>query len=180
MSSRSVYLSQVQARTSNASPETIAAKTVHSHSAAHITRNRATRSNSVARRASDSAVRTRVRKTSPEARAYPGEVSGHRRARLGLASVGIALALLAGCTIGDGEGARYTGRVVRVSGSQVCVGPNTSSPTNTCGSVPPGFSRLPQVGQCMSLFAHVHGRKLSWTNDSLNLAVPDNACGSRG
>jgi hypothetical protein len=95
-----------------------------------------------------------------------------------LATALATLAFVTGCTLGDGEGGRYTGRVVSISGSQLCVGPNTSSPTTTCGSIPSGFSTLPTAGQCVSLFAHIqdHGERLSWTKTSLKLVVPDRYC----
>jgi hypothetical protein len=82
------------------------------------------------------------------------------------------------CTVGDGEGPRYTGRVTRVSPQEICVGPSTSSRTETCGSVPAGFTDLPRVGQCVSLFPRVsdHGRHLTWTTTSLRLTVRDSEC----
>jgi hypothetical protein len=102
-----------------------------------------------------------------------------REMRIGVLTGTLAtLALIAACTFGDGEGGRYTGRVVSISGSQLCVGPNTSSPTDTCGSMPAGFSNVPRIGQCVSLFAHVHdhGKRLSWTKTSLKFIVPDRYC----
>ena len=94
--------------------------------------------------------------------------------------VALIALLVTSCAQGDGEGPRYIGRVVSVSGSQLCVGPNSSSPTGTCGSIPSGLSGLPRVGQCVSLFGHVHdhGTTISWTKTSLKLVVADSECNS--
>ena len=94
----------------------------------------------------------------------------------------VAGVVLAGCTLGDGEGPRYTGRVSRVSGDRLCVGPNTSSPRETCGVLPAGFSQVPAVGHCVSLFAHFteDGTRLTWTVDSLRLKVADRRCPKAG
>jgi hypothetical protein len=87
-------------------------------------------------------------------------------------------ALLLSCTFGEGEGARYIGRVVSVNRRQLCVGPNTSSPTGTCGFIPRGVTSLPQVGECVSLFARSvdHGTKLLWTRLSLSRRIDDEEC----
>lgn len=61
------------------------------------------------------------------------------------------LLALGACTVGDGEGARYIGRVVSVTPARVCVGPSSSAPGTTCGAVPDGFDQLPTVGQCVGL-----------------------------
>lgn len=66
----------------------------------------------------------------------------------------IVPALLVSCTIGEGEGPRYTGRVVSVDEHELCLGPNSSSRTGTCGSIPEGATKLPGVGDCVSLFGH--------------------------
>jgi hypothetical protein len=97
-----------------------------------------------------------------------------------MAALLVIVEVAAGCTTGDGEGARYTGRVVSIADSQLCVGPNSSSSTGTCGAIPTGFTQLPRVGQCVSLFAHFddNGTKLTWTTASLKLVVPDNECSS--
>jgi hypothetical protein len=86
--------------------------------------------------------------------------------------------VLTACALGDGEGPRYTGRATSVSPQQICVGPNTSSRTETCGDVPAGFTDLPRVGQCVSLFAHFsdQGRHRTWTETSLQLEVDDSEC----
>ena len=99
-----------------------------------------------------------------------------------LSLVVIASTLLVGCTTGDGEGPRYTSRVVSVSDTRLCVGPNESSPQpRTCGDVPAGFADLPLVGQCVSLFAHFsdQGKRKTWTKTSLQLSVKDSECRSR-
>ena len=82
------------------------------------------------------------------------------------------------CSPRDGEGPRYTGRVTSVSPQRICVGPNTSSSSETCGEVPDGFSDLPRIGQCVSLFAHFsdQGRHRTWSDDSLRLKVKDSEC----
>jgi hypothetical protein len=94
---------------------------------------------------------------------------------------GTVAALLGGCVIGqDGEGPRFTGRVLSLQPHQICIGPNTTRPRTTCGSVPFGISNLPKVGQCVSLFAHTsdRGETLDWTAESLRLVVPDGQCRS--
>lgn len=85
------------------------------------------------------------------------------------------------CSLGDGEGPRYTGRVTSVTSEQICIGPNTSSPAETCGSVPIGFTLLPHVGQCVSLFARFsdEGRHRTWAESSLRLKVDDSVCARR-
>jgi hypothetical protein len=95
-----------------------------------------------------------------------------------LAVGGLALLLCMAVSCGeDGEGPRFTGRVATVSGSQLCVGPSSSSPSITCGSLPSG-APVPRVGQCVSLFAQGSSGKMTWTKASLNLKVPDSDCGS--
>jgi hypothetical protein len=87
--------------------------------------------------------------------------------------------LASGCTLGDGEGGRYTGRVISASSEQICVGPNTSSPDKpTCAQVPPGVTDLPLVGQCVSLFGRSDDgyKTMSWSVESLHLKVEDSAC----
>jgi hypothetical protein len=94
----------------------------------------------------------------------------------------VAAFLLSGCQIGgDGEGPRFTGRVVSVTPHEVCVGPNSTRPRKTCGSVPDGTTDLPSVGQCVSLFAHTsdQGKTLNWTAASLRLTVPTKQCSGR-
>jgi hypothetical protein len=88
---------------------------------------------------------------------------------------------LSGCTLGDGEGPRYIGRVHSVTSSQVCVGPSTSSDRVTCGSAPDEFSPLPRVGQCVGLFpAKVSdGAVVSWSEESLRLHYEDGDCSQR-
>jgi len=89
--------------------------------------------------------------------------------------------LLVSCTIGEGEGARYIGRVVSVHEQELCLGPNSSSPTGTCGSIPQGVTRLPRVGDCVSLFGHPfdHGTKIGWSGSDLSRRIDDKEC-SRG
>lgn len=92
----------------------------------------------------------------------------------------VVLSLCSACTIGDGEGPRWVGRVVSVSPTQVCIGPNTVRTRVTCGSVPEGIKAadLPQVGQCVSLFAHTSDKSktLDWTATSLRLKIDDSKC----
>src|SRR3989442_14308348 len=89
--------------------------------------------------------------------------------------------LLFACTLGEGEGARYIGRVVSVNEHQLSLGPNSSSPTGTCGSIPQGVTRLPRVGDCVSLFGHPfdHGTKTRWSRSDLSRRVDAKEC-SRG
>jgi hypothetical protein len=106
-----------------------------------------------------------------------------RRRRVGIVGLIVAGVVVAGCTFGaDGEGARYTGRVSRISGKLLCVGPNTSSPTETCAGLPAGFRDVPVVGQCVALFAHIGdaGTPQTWTVDSLRLKVADSKCSKVG
>jgi hypothetical protein len=95
--------------------------------------------------------------------------------------VAIAVAATA-CSPGDGEGARYIGRVVSVTSSQVCVGPSSSSSHVTCASAPDGFSPLPKVGQCVGLFpARIsNGHVASWSAASLRLQYQDRDCQGHG
>jgi hypothetical protein len=90
-------------------------------------------------------------------------------------------ASLSGCTVGDGEGPRYTGPVTSVSSTQVCVRASESANKIVCGSVPNDAGELPRVGQCVSLFAHFSdsGRKKTWTATSLHLDVPDKKCSTK-
>jgi hypothetical protein len=77
----------------------------------------------------------------------------------------------------DGEGLRYIGRVTSVSAKQVCVGPVTSSDSETCGLVPDGQLKLPQVGQCVGLFAkHQIGSELQWSAESILRHYEDADC----
>jgi hypothetical protein len=101
----------------------------------------------------------------------------HRDAATGIL-VTVLLMGASACVMGDGEGPRFTGRVTKVSPSEICVGPSTSSRTETCGSTPAGFTDLPRIGQCVSLFPRFsdHGRRLTWTRTSLRLKVDDAEC----
>jgi hypothetical protein len=85
---------------------------------------------------------------------------------------------LAGCSPGDGEGARYIGRVTSVSAKQICVGPSTSSEAETCGTVPEGQLELPHVGQCVGLFParSSDGDHIHWSTDSVRLHYKDEEC----
>ena len=87
-------------------------------------------------------------------------------------------ALLFACTLGEGEGPRYIGRVVSVRQHELCLGPSTSSPTVTCGVIPEGVARLPRVGDCVSLFGHPfdHGTKIRWSSLDLGRRVDDKQC----
>jgi hypothetical protein len=87
-------------------------------------------------------------------------------------------ALLFACTLGEGEGPRFIGRVVSVNGRELCLGPNSSSPTGTCGSIPQGVTRLPRVGECVSLFGYPfdHGTKIRWSRADLSRRVDDKEC----
>jgi hypothetical protein len=93
-------------------------------------------------------------------------------------AVVMAAVLLSSCTIGEGEGPRYTGRVVSIDEHQLCLGPNTSSRTGTCGSIPDGATNLPRVGDCVSLFGHPYdqGRKIRWSSSGLSRRVDDKRC----
>jgi hypothetical protein len=91
-------------------------------------------------------------------------------------------AAVTGCTINtDGDGPRYTGRVLSVSASKICVGPSTSSSSTTCGTMPQGLAPLPKVGQCVSLFARFRdqGTSIAWTAASLRLKIADSDCHPR-
>jgi len=111
----------------------------------------------------------------------PGPIAGAtgalRRSIAGLI-IAVAVSGIAACSPGEGEGPRYTGRVTTVSAEQICLGPSTSSQIETCGSVPTGFTDLPRVGQCVSLFANFsdQGRHRTWTEPSLRLKVDDSEC----
>jgi hypothetical protein len=98
------------------------------------------------------------------------------------AFVVLTTAAVTGCTINtDGEGPRYTGRVTSVSASKICLGPSTSSSSTTCGTVPQGLAPLPELGQCVSLFAHLRdqGTSIAWTAASLRLRIADSDCHPR-
>jgi hypothetical protein len=84
--------------------------------------------------------------------------------------------LLVSCTLG--EGPRYIGRVVSVDEHVLCLGPNSSSPTRTCGSIPQGVTTLPRVGDCVSLFGHPfdQGTKIRWSASDLGHHVDDKEC----
>lgn len=88
------------------------------------------------------------------------------------------VSLLAACTTGDGEGARFVGRVVSVSARVVCVGPSTSSHETTCGGVPAHVKQLPKIGQCVGLFAKKwdHGKVVEWSAASLRLDYKESNC----
>jgi hypothetical protein len=90
----------------------------------------------------------------------------------------LAATLLVSCTTGEGEGPRFTGRVVSVDEHELCLGPNTSSRTGTCGSIPQGATNLPRVGDCVSLFGHPfdQGRKVRWSRSDLSRRVDDKEC----
>jgi hypothetical protein len=100
------------------------------------------------------------------------------RAFVAIVVAALALTLTSACTLGDGEGPRYTGRVTKASASQLCVGPNSSSPAETCGSLPLGLTDTPLVGQCVSLFTHFQdeGQQRTWTEASLHLKVDESKC----
>jgi hypothetical protein len=81
--------------------------------------------------------------------------------------VGLAVTLaVSGC---QGDTARYIGRVGSVTGDRLCLGPNTSGPNGTCGTIPPRTAPLPAVGVCVSLTANYAngGTKLSWHRSDL-------------
>jgi hypothetical protein len=86
--------------------------------------------------------------------------------------------LLLACTLGEGEGPRFIGRVASVGEHELCLGPNTSSPTGACGSIPEGVTRLPRVGECVSLFGYPfdHGSKILWSRSDLNRHVDEKEC----
>jgi hypothetical protein len=90
-------------------------------------------------------------------------------------------ALLTSCTIGEGDGPRYIGRVVSVDDRQLCLGPNSSSSTGTCGVIPEGVTKLPRVGDCVSLFGHHfdRGSKIQWSSSDLGRTVDESECQSR-
>jgi hypothetical protein len=90
---------------------------------------------------------------------------------------GLAFVLVTAASCGDGEGPRFTGSVATVSGSQLCVGPSTSSSSITCGSLP-SDAPTPKVGECVSLFARGSAGEMTWTKASLSLKVPDSDCGT--
>src|SRR5439155_25211209 len=90
-------------------------------------------------------------------------------------TVSLVSASLFSCTVGAGEGPRYIGRVVSVNEHELCLGPNSSSPTGTCGSIPQGVTRLPRVGDCVSLSGYPfdHGTKIRWSRSDLSRHVDD-------
>lgn len=94
----------------------------------------------------------------------------------------LAASVVSGCTLGDGEGPRYKGRVISVTSEQICLGPNSSSPNRpSCGRVPPGVTELPQVGECVSLFGRSDDgwKTMTWSEESLRLKVEDSTCAAR-
>ena len=93
-------------------------------------------------------------------------------------AISLMPALLISCTFGEGEGGRYIGRVVSVNEHELCLGPNTSSPTGTCGTIPQGVTRLPRVGDCVSLAGDPfdHGRKIRWSRSDLSRRIDDKEC----
>lgn len=95
-----------------------------------------------------------------------------------LTSVFFPALLFSSCTLGEGDGPRYTGRVVSVGEQVLCLGPNSSSRTGTCGSIPQGVTRLPHVGECVSLFGHPfdQGTKVRWSRSDLDRRVDDKEC----
>lgn len=93
------------------------------------------------------------------------------------------VATVGACTTGDGEGARYIGRVASVSGHMLCVGPSSSSRNTVCGRLPKDLDRTPVVGECVALFASKRddqGHVLAWSLDSLHREVRDSECGPPG
>lgn len=89
-----------------------------------------------------------------------------------------ALVTVSACTVGDGEGPRYIGRVVSVGQDEICVGPNSSSDEITCGSIPTDPPPLPEVGECFALFSKIggDGQQRTWTGDSLRRDVDQDRC----
>jgi hypothetical protein len=101
------------------------------------------------------------------------------RAHRSVAAAFVLVMTVTGCTLGDGEGARYTARVVSVTGRRLCVGPSESSDQVECGQIPREIRTAPRVGQCVSLFSKERdkdGRIVSWTASSLRLKVSDGRC----
>jgi hypothetical protein len=96
---------------------------------------------------------------------------------LGVTALAV-LGALGACTTGDGEGPRFIGRVVSVTPSEVCVGPSSSSPDVTCGAVPTGVQKLPEVGQCVGLFPRKlrAGKVTAWSAESLRAKYDDKEC----
>jgi hypothetical protein len=92
-----------------------------------------------------------------------------------LVSVGLVVAMAAVGMYGDQ--ARYTGRVASIQGNQLCLGPNTSGPSGTCGTIPPRAEGLPAVGNCVSLTADHSdgGRRRTWHRGGLH-AIADAHC----
>jgi hypothetical protein len=74
--------------------------------------------------------------------------------------------------------ARYKGRVESINGTELCLGPNSSDPAGTCGTVPPE-AESPSVGACMSLTADQDGPEgaRTWNADDLQ-PVADSECSS--
>lgn len=109
-----------------------------------------------------------------------GERYDHWKVRsVHLLAAGALLAAMSACTTGDGEGARYIGRVASVADDVLCVGPNSSSPRTICGRLPKDLDRIPQVGQCVSLFASKRddkGNVVAWSLESLHREVRDSEC----
>lgn len=90
----------------------------------------------------------------------------------------VALTVLGACTLRDGEGARYIGRVVSVDQHEICVGPSSSSDTTTCGDLPDNPPPLPAVGDCVGLFPRSGGENghITWSTDSLRREYDDDRC----
>ena len=106
------------------------------------------------------------------------DVTAPRRCPLRIVKAMVLVSAFSACTAGDGEGARYIGRVVSVSPSEVCVGPSSSSSAVMCGAVPKGVERLPQVGHCVGLFPSKlrDGKVATWSAASLQADYADK-CG---
>ena len=95
--------------------------------------------------------------------------------------IALAIVLLLGicaCSLDNsGERPRYTGRVVSVSSTELCLGPNTSSPSGTCAAIPQGATALPKVGDCVSLLSEpVEGDGLRWSMTDLNRVLQVDSC----
>ena len=92
----------------------------------------------------------------------------------------LLVATAGACTFsGTGEGARYVGRVTSVSTERVCLGPSSSSPRATCGTVPDGVPVRLEVGDCASLFdAGSRDTGVVWSASDLEQGpVDDKDCG---
>jgi hypothetical protein len=92
------------------------------------------------------------------------------RTRVASAVLVASLALM-GC----GDQARYTGLVKSVDGDELCLGPNSSSPNGTCGTIPVA-AVAPQVGACVSLTAdHRPNGERTWDAAELK-PIADSRC----